>query len=60
MKRGGISITTRRRMGCLCSSVFLVLMRELGGGFNHGARLLILALPEGKGVSSSAALEVVR
>lgn len=41
------------------AGVFLVLMRELGARFNHGARLLISSrVPEGKGVSSSAALEV--
>src|SRR5688572_12408221 len=41
------------------AGVFLVLMRELGTRFNQGARLLIWSrVPEGKGVSSSAALEV--
>ena len=41
------------------AGVFLVLMRELGVRFNEGARLLIWSrVPEGKGVSSSAALEV--
>lgn len=41
------------------AGVFLVLMRELGMRFNEGARLLISSrVPEGKGVSSSAALEV--
>ena len=41
------------------AGVFLVLMRELGVRFDHGARLLISSrVPEGKGVSSSAALEV--
>ncbi len=39
--------------------VFLVLMRERGVRFEQGARLLISScVPEGKGVSSSAALEV--
>ena len=39
--------------------VFVVLMHELGARFNTGARLLISSrVPEGKGVSSSAALEV--
>ena len=39
--------------------VFLVLARERGTRFSHGARLLISSrVPEGKGVSSSAALEV--
>ncbi len=41
------------------AGVFLVLMRELGVRFNDGVRLLISSrVPEGKGVSSSAALEV--
>ena len=41
------------------AGVFLVLSRELGVRFDHGARLLISSrVPEGKGVSSSAALEV--
>jgi galactokinase len=41
------------------AGAFLVLMRELGVRFNEGARLLISSrVPEGKGVSSSAALEV--
>ena len=41
------------------AGVFLVLSRELGARFDRGARLLISSrVPEGKGVSSSAALEV--
>ena len=41
------------------SGVFLVLMRERGVSFRDGARLLIASrVPQGKGVSSSAALEV--
>ena len=41
------------------AGVFLVLARERGIRFSHGARLLISSrVPEGKGVSSSAALEV--
>ena len=41
------------------AGVFLVLARERGTRFNYGARLLISSrVPEGKGVSSSAALEV--
>jgi galactokinase len=41
------------------AGAFLVMMRELGASFNDGARLLISSrVPEGKGVSSSAALEV--
>jgi len=41
------------------AGVFLVLMRERGITFEQGARILIdSSVPEGKGVSSSAALEV--
>jgi galactokinase len=41
------------------AGVFLVLMRERGIDFHEGARLLISSsVPQGKGVSSSAALEV--
>jgi galactokinase len=41
------------------AGVFLVLMRQLGVRFDQGARLVISSrVPEGKGVSSSAALEV--
>lgn len=41
------------------AGAFLVLMREKGVQFTHGARLLLhSAVPEGKGVSSSAAVEV--
>src|ERR1044071_1751973 len=41
------------------AGVFLVLSRECGVRFDRGARLLISSrVPEGKGVSSSAALEV--
>lgn len=41
------------------AGAFLVLMRERGGVFDEGARILIASrVPEGKGVSSSAALEV--
>lgn len=41
------------------AGVFPVLARERGTRFSHGARLLISSrVPEGKGVSSSAALEV--
>jgi L-arabinokinase len=41
------------------AGVFLVLMRERGATFASGARLLIASqVPQGKGVSSSAALEV--
>lgn len=48
-----------RQWAAYVAGVFLVLMRELGTRFNKGARLLISSrVPEGKGVSSSAALEV--
>jgi L-arabinokinase len=41
------------------AGVFLVLMRERGLNFTEGARLLVVSrVPLGKGVSSSAALEV--
>lgn len=41
------------------AGIFLVLMRERGVHFTEGARLLIWSrVPQGKGVSSSAALEV--
>ena len=41
------------------AGVFLVLMRERGAAFPTGARMLIQSrVPEGKGVSSSAAIEV--
>ena len=41
------------------AGVFLVLMRELQVKFNEGANMLISSrVPEGKGVSSSAALEI--
>lgn len=41
------------------AGVFLVLMRERGVRFERGSNLLIFsAVPEGKGVASSAALEV--
>lgn len=40
------------------AGVFLVLMRERGMIFNEGARILITSdVPQGKGVSSSAAIE---
>jgi galactokinase len=41
------------------AGAFLVLMCEKGARFAHGARILLSSnVPEGKGVSSSAALEV--
>ena len=48
-----------QRWAAYTAGVFLVLSRELGVRFDRGARLLISSrVPEGKGVSSSAALEV--
>ncbi len=47
------------RWAAYAAGVFLVLMRERGVRFNRGARILIdSSVPEGKGVSSSAAIEV--
>jgi galactokinase len=49
----------RRSWGAYVAGVWLVLMRERGVRFRHGASLRISSsVPEGKGVSSSAALEV--
>ena len=48
-----------RQWAAYVAGVFLVLMRERGARFDQGARLFIASnVPEGKGVSSSAALEV--
>ena len=48
-----------RHWAAYVAGVFLVLMRERGIAFEQGARILIdSSVPEGKGVSSSAALEV--
>lgn len=48
-----------RRWGAYVAGAFLVLMREIGTTFTEGARILIRSsVPEGKAVSSSAALEV--
>jgi galactokinase len=48
-----------RRWAAYVAGVFLVLMRERGARFNSGARVLVSSrVPAGKGVSSSAALEV--
>ncbi|HEY0723215.1 MAG TPA: hypothetical protein VGD41_04355, partial [Pyrinomonadaceae bacterium] len=48
-----------RHWAAYVAGVFLVLSRERGVHFDRGARLLISSrVPEGKGVSSSAALEV--
>lgn len=48
-----------RHWAAYAAGVFLVLMRERGVRFDEGACLLISSgVPEGKGVSSSAAIEV--
>ena len=48
-----------RHWASYVAGAFLVLMRERGCVFDKGARILISSdVPEGKGVSSSAALEV--
>ncbi len=50
---------TTRQWAAYVAGAFLVLMRQLGVRFDRGARVLISSrVPEGKGVSSSAALEV--
>jgi L-arabinokinase len=48
-----------RHWASYVAGAFLVLMRERGLHFERGARILVSSsVPEGKGVSSSAALEV--
>ena len=48
-----------RQWAAYVAGVFLVLMRERGARFPAGARMLVSSrVPPGKGVSSSAALEV--
>lgn len=57
--RAFFSSDKTRHWAAYVAGVFLVLMRERGTHFDRGARLLISSrVPEGKGVSSSAALEV--
>lgn len=49
----------RTKWAAYAAGAFLVLRREKGVGFHQGARVLISSqVPEGKGVSSSAAIEV--
>jgi galactokinase len=49
----------QRHWAAYVAGVFLALMRERGIRFREGARILISSrVPQGKGVSSSAALEV--
>ena len=51
--------TPERHWASYVAGLFLALMRERGVNFNAGARILIASrVPGGKGVSSSAALEV--
>src|SRR5207302_1350249 len=48
-----------RHWAAYVAGAFLVLMRERGAAFDHGANILVTSeVPEGKGVSSSAAIEV--
>jgi L-arabinokinase len=48
-----------RRWAAYVAGCLLALMRERGCAFDRGARILVASdVPEGKGVSSSAALEV--
>jgi galactokinase len=57
--RGLFQRDPTRHWAAYVAGVFLVLMREHGFVFEEGARILIDSrVPEGKGVSSSAALEV--
>ncbi len=57
--RGRFRAEGRNHWAAYVAGVFLVLMRERGVRFEQGARLLIASrVPEGKGVSSSAAIEV--
>jgi len=57
--RAGFQQHTTQRWAAYVAGVFLVLMRERGISFDEGASILIESrVPPGKGVSSSAALEV--
>jgi L-arabinokinase len=57
--RGLFQLNPPTRWAAYIAGAFLVLMRERDVKFSQGARILIhSAVPEGKGVSSSAALEV--
>ena len=57
--RGYFERDPARHWAAYVAGVFLVLMRERGVRFGGGARLLVSSrVPLGKGVSSSAALEV--
>lgn len=57
--RAGFRVEPKQHWAAYVAGVFLVLMHELGVRFPGGARILISSsVPAGKGVSSSAALEV--
>lgn len=57
--RALFAANVNRHWAAYVAGAFLVLMREKGCVFGYGAKILISsAVPEGKGVSSSAALEV--
>jgi L-arabinokinase len=57
--RGYFERDPARHWAAYVAGVFLVLMRERGVRFDSGARMLVSSrVPLGKGVSSSAALEV--
>lgn len=57
--RGYFQRDPARRWAAYAAGAWLVLMRERGVSFKQGARALISSqVPEGKGVSSSAAIEV--
>lgn len=57
--RASFQRDAQNRWAAYVAGVFLVLMREKGVRFEKGARVLINSqVPESKGVSSSAALEV--
>jgi len=48
-----------RQWAAYVAGAFIVLMRERGARFAHGARIFVASqVPEAKGVSSSAALEI--
>src|SRR5262245_1263237 len=50
--------STEHHWAAYVAGLFIVLMRERGVSFTHGARIVIASsVPEGKGVSSSAAIE---
>ena len=57
--RAFFAATGPHRWAAYLGGAFLVLMREVGAHFDSGCRILLDSLvPDGKGVSSSAAIEV--